>query len=654
MHTRIVFRSRWIVMVLLFTGIFVLSNVYAQDDVIVIPSLANEYILQVPGGSGGDSFVNGIQATDVSSSNTAVSETTDPAIVTDPVSRQTDHQVFRWQQIWNRRDPSPTTWSPGKVTYQLFASTYGDGNEQLEWLQFTSDHGTCTIDTIDKTKAVCDLGTNLAGDVEITVDFSLRFPLGAGALSYYADYDNGDSRSANLLFANGKLTDSFVWGSRYYRVAGASTFDVMNTRQMIVDEFPANSNSRYTSVVPTDIGQCSIISDHEWVCNFGTNLSVEEVTYETTISHDTGLKWVRVKNEWADRIVPAEESHLSLIIADVDAIPVALNDTYEVILGTPLEVSSEDGVLHNDTDEDENSTLVAKLVTAPAHGQLDLKSDGSFSYTADTGFAGEDTFTYAVSDGIFDSDPGTVTLSVATPGSEPPQAPQNITVEANQGRPTITWDYDVNAQWFQIWIGNSNGTVHFEWYPAKASEAFLSNQAPISCNGVTCSVTPNINLLAGSYDVWMQSWGYGNFATGGPVSTAPSWNGPATFTLPSTPPGPVTGLTTTTTNGAVFMWQGAEHATWYNVWVGTDGTGTPAWTPQFFDWMLAEDLGCENAGVCTLTTGVATASGTANLNLPAGEYIWYVQSWGPGGFNTGGSFDPPLDSWVEADKFTVP
>ena len=38
--------------------------------------------------------------------------------------------------------------------------------------------------------------------------------------------------------------------------------------------------------------------------------------------------------------------------------------------------------------------LKAVLVTDASHGKLTLNSDGSFKYTPDTDFVGDDTFTY--------------------------------------------------------------------------------------------------------------------------------------------------------------------------------------------------------------------------------------------------------------------
>ena len=54
-----------------------------------------------------------------------------------------------------------------------------------------------------------------------------------------------------------------------------------------------------------------------------------------------------------------------------------------------------DGADDTDADGDE---LTATLVTGPAHGDLTLNSDGSFTYTPDANYHGTDTFTYKVSD----------------------------------------------------------------------------------------------------------------------------------------------------------------------------------------------------------------------------------------------------------------
>ena len=99
----------------------------------------------------------------------------------------------------------------------------------------------------------------------------------------------------------------------------------------------------------------------------------------------------------------------------VFSIPVANADAYYVVGDTTLSVNTP-GVLGNDTNAD-GWMLTAQLVTAPAHGQLTLNADGSFSYLPDAGFYGTDSFTYAAADAHAASAPATVTIAVYPPSA---------------------------------------------------------------------------------------------------------------------------------------------------------------------------------------------------------------------------------------------
>ncbi|MEG4420479.1 esterase-like activity of phytase family protein, partial [Microcoleus sp. LAD1_D5] len=76
------------------------------------------------------------------------------------------------------------------------------------------------------------------------------------------------------------------------------------------------------------------------------------------------------------------------------------------------------GVLAND-DNPNGDALTAKLDLAPNFGKVVFNSDGSFSYTPNSGFAGIDNFTYIVSDGVSLSAPIPVNLNVT---NFPPEA----------------------------------------------------------------------------------------------------------------------------------------------------------------------------------------------------------------------------------------
>jgi VCBS repeat-containing protein len=87
--------------------------------------------------------------------------------------------------------------------------------------------------------------------------------------------------------------------------------------------------------------------------------------------------------------------------------PVAVADKLAVI-GT---ATGKGNVLSNDSDKD-GDALTAALKSGPAHGTLTLSATGAYTYVADAGYVGQDTFTYTASDGKASSS-ATVTISVA-------------------------------------------------------------------------------------------------------------------------------------------------------------------------------------------------------------------------------------------------
>ena len=101
-----------------------------------------------------------------------------------------------------------------------------------------------------------------------------------------------------------------------------------------------------------------------------------------------------------------------------DQAPTAFADSYLANQDKVLTVTAPNGLTQNDTDPDvmDQPWLAPVLVTGPAHGTVVLNIDGSFSYTPTAGYYGADSFTYAASDGLQQSAPVTVNLTVnATP-----------------------------------------------------------------------------------------------------------------------------------------------------------------------------------------------------------------------------------------------
>jgi VCBS repeat-containing protein len=75
-------------------------------------------------------------------------------------------------------------------------------------------------------------------------------------------------------------------------------------------------------------------------------------------------------------------------------------------------------VLRNDVDPD-GGALTASMVSQPSHGRVTLRSDGSFNYTPESGFFGDDGFTYRARDEEGKSTTARVTIDVAPVNDSP-------------------------------------------------------------------------------------------------------------------------------------------------------------------------------------------------------------------------------------------
>ncbi|WP_254721922.1 beta strand repeat-containing protein [Kovacikia minuta] len=107
------------------------------------------------------------------------------------------------------------------------------------------------------------------------------------------------------------------------------------------------------------------------------------------------------------------------VVVGTNAPPVAVDDastSYRTSTGTPLTISGLNGVLQNDNDGGDGPSLsaVAAVTTTANNGTVTLNSDGSFLYTPQAGFNGNDTFIYQATDGIDVSGLATVTIVVSS------------------------------------------------------------------------------------------------------------------------------------------------------------------------------------------------------------------------------------------------
>ena len=109
---------------------------------------------------------------------------------------------------------------------------------------------------------------------------------------------------------------------------------------------------------------------------------------------------------------------VNINVTAVNDAPDAEDDSYSVDEDGSINVPAISGVLSND-DDVEDDTITAELVDDVSHGTLNLSSDGSFTYSPDADFNGEDTFTYIAKDASDDSNTATVTITVDAVNDDP-------------------------------------------------------------------------------------------------------------------------------------------------------------------------------------------------------------------------------------------
>ena len=111
---------------------------------------------------------------------------------------------------------------------------------------------------------------------------------------------------------------------------------------------------------------------------------------------------------------------VTITVNPVNDAPDAIDDTAATDWDNAVIIS----VLANDSDP-EGDSLIISAVTQPISGTVTDNGDGTLTYTPDSGFAGDATFTYTVSDGNGGTDTATVTVTVSEPEPTPPADPYN-------------------------------------------------------------------------------------------------------------------------------------------------------------------------------------------------------------------------------------
>lgn len=150
-------------------------------------------------------------------------------------------------------------------------------------------------------------------------------------------------------------------------------------------------------------GDALSIASVSQASNGDTDIAAGEITY-TPASGFSGTDSFTYTIE--DGNGATAVATVTVTVTAVNAVPVATDDTATTDQELPVNIS----VLANDTDSD-GDALTIDSFTQPLNGAV-VDASGIFTYTPDTGFFGNDTFDYVVSDPDGATSSATVTVTV--------------------------------------------------------------------------------------------------------------------------------------------------------------------------------------------------------------------------------------------------
>ena len=148
----------------------------------------------------------------------------------------------------------------------------------------------------------------------------------------------------------------------------------------------------------------------------------------------------------SDRLNESDSITVTITVSNVNEAPTAMNDTAMTAEDAAVNID----VLDNDTDPDtEKAALRVSVLTQPLNGRARVESDRTITYTPNVNFAGDNSFTYRVSDGRL-TDDGSVSVTVVAVNDAPafPAAtaersvPESAEADDNVGAPVTATDID--------------------------------------------------------------------------------------------------------------------------------------------------------------------------------------------------------------------
>lgn len=290
----------------------------------------------------------------------------------------------------------------------------------------------------------------------------------------------------NSIVANNALADCGGWG-----VTGVSSFDS--------DGSCASSFSGFTTSSSLDLGPLA-----------------DDGGLSSTIALGSGSDAIGAGDA---SVCPSDDQRDYLRLSGCDAGAFQANGVSPVSDSPPVcSDGSESGTVDaaitgtvGCTDPDAGDSITVSQVAGPQHGQVTLNADGSFTYTPDSGFAGDDSFTFDATDSA-GAVSATATESISVVDREPPTiaAPPDVTATAAPFTTSATVDLGTPTTGDDVGVvsvtrspaGDSFpvGTTTVTWTAADA--AGNTAQATQQVTVLHASVAGELAALGSLIDSW--------------------------------------------------------------------------------------------------------------------------------------------------------
>ncbi len=245
----------------------------------------------------------------------------------------------------------------------------------------------------------------------------------APGLTYSPDPDHNGPDSCTFKVSDGKV-DSNV-ATVAITVNPVNDPPVANALMVSTDEDVAVGITLTASDVDGDPLTYAVVAGPS---NGTLNGTAPTITYTPSFNFN-GME--SFTYQASDGTVDSNIATVSITVNPINDSPLAVDDSYKVEEDNVLDVLPP-GVIDNDSDV-ESSGLTASLETAASHGMVTMNPDGSFIYTPDLDFNGQDTFTYTVTDGEGGTDIATVDITVLAVADIPEDVDYGLAEDQQQG-----------------------------------------------------------------------------------------------------------------------------------------------------------------------------------------------------------------------------